>query len=214
MDRGGACELLNRCAMAGEAEDWEEFVDRYRHRLTAGIRRALHRAGTVVVREDQEDLLQNVYCRLLEQSGKSLRRCRGGGDQAVGAYLARIAESVTIDHLRALGAAKRGRHRLVNVRSDPWGDPLTRAVDPRPTPEERLLRRERWQVFLGRCRAVVGTQSPRRDLTVLHLALYEGLSSREISERLGGGLRPTSVDSLIFRLRRRLSRVGLPLPRR
>jgi DNA-directed RNA polymerase specialized sigma24 family protein len=49
---------------------------------------------------------------------------------------------------------------------------------------------------------------------VLHLALYEGLSSREISERLGGALRPTSVDSLIFRLRRRLSRFGLPLPRR
>jgi RNA polymerase sigma factor (sigma-70 family) len=200
--------------MAGEAEDWEEFVDRYRHRLTAGIRRALRRAGMVVVREDHEDLLQNVYCRLLEQSGRSLRRCRGGGEQAVGAYLARIAESVTIDHLRALGAAKRGRHRLVNVRSDAWGDPLTRAVDPRPTPEERLLRRERWQVFLGRCRAVVGTNSPRRDMTVLHLALFEGLSSREISERLGGGLRPTSVDSLIFRLRRRLSRVGLPLPRR
>jgi len=214
MDRGGACELLNRCAMAGEAEDWEEFVDRYRHRLTTGIRRALRRAGTVVVREDYEDLLQNVYCRLLEQSGRRLRRCRGGGEQAVGAYLARIAESVTIDHLRALGAAKRGRHRLVNIRPDALGDPLTRAVDPRPTPEERLLRRERWQVFLGRCRAVVGTQSPRRDLTVLHLALYEGLSSREISERLGGGLRPTSVDSLIFRLRRRLSRVGLPLPRR
>ncbi|MGB3561647.1 MAG: sigma-70 family RNA polymerase sigma factor [Thermoanaerobaculia bacterium] len=214
MNRGGAYELLNRCARAGEEEDWEEFVERYRHRLTAGIRRALRRAGTVVVREDQEDLLQNVYCRLLEQSGRSLRRCQGGCDQAVGAYLARIAESVTIDHLRALGAAKRGRHRLVNVRSDPWGDPLTRAVDPRPSPEERLLRRERWQIFLGRCRAVVGTQSPRRDLTVLHLALYEGLSSREISERLGGGLRPTSVDSLIFRLRRRLSRAGLPLPRR
>jgi len=200
--------------MAGEAEDWEEFVDRYRHRLTTGIRRALRRAGTVVVREDYEDLLQNVYCRLLEQSGRRLRRCRGGGEQAVGAYLARIAESVTIDHLRALGAAKRGRHRLVNIRPDAWGDPLTRAVDPLPTPEERMLRRERWQVFYGRCREVVGTNSPRRDLKVLHLALFEGLSSREISERLGGGLRPTSVDSLIFRLRRRLSRVGLPLPRR
>jgi DNA-directed RNA polymerase specialized sigma24 family protein len=191
-------ELLNRCALAGEAEDWEEFVERYRHRLTAGIRRALRRAGAMAAREEQEDLLQNVYCRLLEESGRTLRRCRGGGDRAVGAYLARIAESVTIDHLRAVGAAKRGRHRMVHFRSDPW----------------LLLRRERWQVFLGRCRAAVGTRSPRRDLTVLHLALFEGLSSREISERLGGGLRPTSVDSLIFRLRQRLSRAGVALPRR
>ncbi len=214
MNRGGAHELLNRCALAGEAEDWEEFVERYRHRLTAGIRRALRRAGAMAAREEQEDLLQNVYCRLLEESGRTLRRCRGGGDRAVGAYLARIAESVTIDHLRAVGAAKRGRHRMVHFRSDPWFDPLARAVDPHPTPEERLLRRERWQVFLGRCRAAVGTRSPRRDLTVLHLALFEGLSSREISERLGGGLRPTSVDSLIFRLRRRLSRAGVALPRR
>ncbi|TNF71652.1 MAG: sigma-70 family RNA polymerase sigma factor [Acidobacteria bacterium] len=214
MNRGGAYELLNRCATVGEAEDWEEFVDRYRHRLAAGIRRALRRAGAVVVHEDQEDLLQNVYCRLLEQRGRRLRRCRGDGDQAVGAYLAKIAESVTIDHLRALGAAKRGRNRLVDTRLDGWGDPLTRAVDPRPTPEERLLRQERWQVFLRRCRAVAGARSPGRDLKVLHLAIYEGLSSREISERLGGGLRPTSIDSLIFRLRRRMSRAGVRLPRR
>ena len=42
----------------------------------------------------------------------------------------RLAESVTIDHLRALGAAKRGRNRRVDTRLDGWGDPLTRAVDP------------------------------------------------------------------------------------
>ena len=54
MDRGGACELLNRCAMAGEAEDWEEFVERYRHRLTAGIRRRIDSPVLVVTSESRE----------------------------------------------------------------------------------------------------------------------------------------------------------------
>ena len=47
---------------------------------------------------------------------------------------------------------------------------------------------------------------------MLRLAWVLGHSSREIAERLGDGWTVSGVDSLLFRLRRRLRSVGAPLP--
>jgi len=61
---------------------------------------------------------------------------------------------------------------------------------------------------------LLGGRTPRRDLSVLFLAYCRGLSSREIARRLGGGLTAARVDSLIHRVRRRLARGGIEIPRR
>ena len=82
------------------------------------------------------------------------------------------------------------------------------------SPEERVLRRERQRIFLKRCRASLGPRSPERDLRVLYLAFLEGLSSREISRRMGRGTTPSCVDSLVHRVRKRLARGGLSIPHR
>ncbi len=206
--------LVNRCAVERDAELWREFVDRYGHRLAAGVRRALRRCGARVGREERQDLLQEVYLRLLDKQGHRLRRCQGRGDRAVGAYLSKIAESAVFDHLRAEAAAKRGRGCLVEGAGDGDEDPFEGAVGPGPSPEEMLLSRERRRLFLGHCRNALSARHTRRDLRVLFLAFFEGWTSREISQRLGGGLTPSSVDSLLHRLKRRLARVGLQVPRR
>jgi len=59
----------------------------------------------------------------------------------------------------------------------------------------------------------VGRRSVR-DLNVLYLAFFEGHSSREICRRLGGGLTPSCVDSMVHRLKHRLAAFGLQLPKR
>ncbi len=207
-------DLLSRCALDSDSELWREFVDRYGHRLTSGIRRALRRCGARVEREDRQDLLQEVYFRLLEKQGQRLRRCRAQGEQAVGAYLARIAESVVIDHLRAEAAAKRGRGKLVREVGEAEPELLERAVDRGPSPEDRMLLRERRRLFARHCRDAVGSRYARRDLKVLYLAFFEGWTSREISGRLGAGLTASSVDSMLHRVKRRLARAGLQIPRR
>jgi RNA polymerase sigma factor (sigma-70 family) len=167
-----------------------------------------------VGREDRQDLLQEVYFRLLEKQGQRLRRCRAQGQQAVGAYLSRIAESVVIDHLRAEAATKRGRGRVVSDAGDGELGPFERAPDRGPSPEERVLLREKRRLFARHCRDAVGPRHATRDLRVLYLAFFEGWTSGEISGRLGGGLTPSSVDSLLHRLKRRLARAGLQVPRR
>ena len=92
-------------------------------------------------------------------------------------------------------------------------DLTDRAVDRSPSPEEWVISRERRRFFLERCRDAVGRRSVR-DLNVLYLAFFEGHSSREICHRLGGGLTPSCVDSMVHRLKQRLADFDLQLPRR
>ena len=214
MEDRAANELLRRCASNREPEVWDEFIAKYGQRLASGVRRALRRSGLRQDPEDREDILQEVYCHLLEEEGRRLRDCRAREERAIGAYLAKVAESVTFDRLRARAAAKRGHGRVVTALSEWRLDRLLGLAAPGPTPEERILRRERKRIFLGRCRSVMSSRAPRRDLRIIGLALLGGWTSREIARELGGEVTPSTVDSVIHRLRRRLARCGLRIPRR
>lgn len=207
-------QLLRRCAGSSDEQAWCCFLDKFGPALTSGIRRALRRAAVRGDRWMREELLQDVYCRLLERDGQILRSCRCDEAPAVAAYLMRVAENVSFDRLRALGAAKRGRGRMVRLGD---GERLWRDagfVAEGRGPEGRLLARERRRRAFARCRPHVGGRTPRRDLKVLFLAYCHGLSSAEIARRLGGGLTASRVDSLMHRLRRRLARGGIRIPRR
>lgn len=214
MVANGPLELLERCASGAESDAWDELLCRFGLHLAGGVSRALRRAGLRMGRHEREDLLQEVYCRLLEDGGRRLRRCRGRVETSVGAYLSRVAETVTLDHLRARAAEKRGGGRLVSLEQPGrFGSP--RAIrDRAASPEERLLARETRSAFLSRCRRAAGPKTSRRDLKILYLAFFEGMSSRQVARILGGGLSPNSVDSVIYRVRRRLEKGGMRLPRR
>ena len=208
-----ACELVRSCALSPDAGVWEEFVRRFGGRIREGIRRAVRRAGFRFGSADFEDLLQNVYCKLLDRERRNLRHCRGREELEVSSYLRKIAETVTFDYLRAAAAAKRGRNRILRLPAhrhlelDQW------AVDPGISPEERLLRLERRRLFLSFCSASLGPRSRERDLRVLYLAFLEGLSSREISQRILGTT-PSCVDSLVYRVRKKMARGGVAIPHR
>ena len=214
MDRHEVADLVRLCANGRNPDVWNEFVERFQNRLHAGVRRALARCESNLGEQEREDLIQEVYCRLLDRRGRCLRLCRGREEASVGAYLGRVAENVVLDHLRSIGAVKRGRDRLLDIHPDSTFDPLGDAADTGATPEERLLARERQQTFLRRFRKVLGKSSPERDWQVFYMAVFEGWSSREISSRFSGELKPSTVDSLIHRLRRRLSDAGMKVPRR
>ncbi len=209
MESNGACELLQRCARRRDAAAWREFRSLYEERLIAGVRRGLRRTGLWNPPVELEDLVQDVYCKLLDNGGRYLLRCRGGAREAVSAYLGRIAETVAIDRVRAEIAAKRGRSRIVRLPAD-CGE--VDSIDPAKSPEQLLLERERSSVFVRRCQEVVGPRQARRDLRVLYLACIEGWCSRDIARALGQGLTASSIDSLVHRARKRLAAKGVGIP--
>lgn len=209
-----ARELIRRCASERDAQMWEEFQERFSRPLAMGVRRTLLRFDARVSDDEHQDLLQETYFRLLEGDGRRLKGCRAEVEVAISAYLGRVAENVVVDYLRGRSAAKRGGGLLVDLHRIAGEDLADRVADPRRSPEERLLLRERRTRFLARCGKLVGKRSPKRDLQVLYLALFEGWTSREICNRLGQGLKPGTVDSLIHRLKKKLSDLGIEIPRR
>lgn len=214
MSQGEIGELLRRCAAGGDEAAWREFFDQFGAALAAGVRRVARQAGLPGDPASREELLQDVYCRLLENKGRVLRECRGQTAPAVAAYLRRVAESAAVDRLRLLTAVKRGRHLQVRLRDADRVRWRASFIAETPGPEARLLARERRRRAFARCRKLVGGRTPGRDLSVLFLAYCRGLDSREIARRLGGGLTAARVDSLMHRMRRRLARGGIRIPRR
>lgn len=205
-----AADLLARCGRPGESAPWNEFLRRYGAVLAGTVRRVLANLGKALASDLQEDLVQEIYCHLLADGRRRLRRCRGTDDRAVKSFLCRVAENVVLDYLRRRGAEKRGRHLLV-VPGDPDDPtPVERAVDPRARAEHRLLVAEGRRLFLERAGAALAGPNRRRDLRVTYLALFEGWSSREIAAGLTGTT-PNNVDSIVHRTRRRLAAQGLDL---
>lgn len=205
-----AADLLARCGRRGAGASWDEFLHRYGAALAATVRRALGSAGRALAGELHEDLLQEIYCHLLADGRRRLKRCRGTDDRAVAGYLCRLAENVVVDHLRRGGAAKRGCSLLVAPRQGDDSSPVERAADPRADAEHRLLVAESRRLFLDRAAVALQGANRHRDLWVTYLALFEGWSSREIAARFAGTT-ANNVDSIVHRTRRKLARCGVDL---
>jgi RNA polymerase sigma factor (sigma-70 family) len=205
--------LLQRCAVDRDAVAWDELVRRHEPGLRRAIERSMRAVGEQPRREDVEERLQDVYCRLLERDARRLRRFRGDSEGEAVSYLARVARTVVLDAARERRAVKRG----AGAESEAGAAGAERVADRAAGPEERTLRRERRRIFLEHCRRALGGQRSahaERNARIVRLALLEGWTSREISRAVGGALREAGVDSLVHRVRRRLREQGLTVPLR
>ncbi len=185
---------------------WALLVERHGAGLRRRVRRTLAAAGARVRAEQVEEVVQEVYCRLLAAEGRRLRGCRAGNEQELAAYLGRVAERVALDHLRTVAAAKRGGGRLIELCPEEMAE---RAADPAASPEERLLAAERRREFLERCRALARPGRERRDARIAVLALFDGWTCCEIAAAAGGRLTAGSVASVVHRMRQRLAVEGI-----
>lgn len=203
------------CSSSSEPEAaWEDLIGRFGARIKARVGNVLRRCGVRPRCELVEEIVQEVYCRLLAGGSRRLRRCRATSECQVGAFLGRVAERVTLDHLRAARAQKRGGAsaelpaiEAAGQPGDGWGRRAElddRAVDPRANPEERVLSRERLRLFLERCGLLAGRRDQRRNAHILALAVA-GMSSREIARAFGGALSARSIDGLLLRVRQSIA---------
>lgn len=196
-------DLVDRCAEDRTSPAWEVLVERYGRCVEHGVHLALDRFGLSPEPALVEDLMQEAYCRLIEGRGRRLRTFRGTVPAELAAWLRRIAEHTALDHLRAAAADKRGGDRIVGestVDEDP--------EDPIACPQARIEHRERLRHFARRCRALTGGEENAR---ILKLVLVGGWTSRDVARASRGAVSRSRVDSLVYRLRRRLEEEGLEL---
>jgi DNA-directed RNA polymerase specialized sigma24 family protein len=200
---------------AAPVVDWGAVVRRHDARLRSRVRRVLIRSGLRPQTETVEEVVQEVYCRLIESGRHRLFQARTSTDPELLYYLGIVAERTTLDHVRVTTAQKRSA--VVPIRLL-FGRRSRRTMegipDPGPTPEQDAIHRERQRDLLERCRRIRGLGSGRRNAWVMRLAVLEGYTSHEIARAAGGRMTSHNIDMLIHRLRRRLSRDGFSLARR
>jgi RNA polymerase sigma factor (sigma-70 family) len=205
-------ELFRICT-TGSRDDraWEEFVLRFQPRLRAGVARVLRRLDQAATLDAVEDLVQDVYCRLLERGAGSFR---GDSEGEVLNYLHRVCESVVVDRLRGRATAKRGgRARFVEL-GESDGALVEVIADGGSSPEARCLNRELRGLFLDCCRGLMEGPWRERNLAIFELAVLDGWTSREIAQSFDCGLKTGSIDSVVHRQRRKLKQRGLEAPPR
>lgn len=195
---------------------WDTLVRRHGRRLKGVLRRALSRRRHPATEDLLDDLVQEVWCRVFERCRHRLVGLAAGAEgHLTFSYLAQMARNVAVDRVRAERAAKRGGGWLRHQPDDADDDPVAALPAPGPSPEQRLLGRERRRRFRQRCRPYVSRSRARRDLAIVERALLDGWSSRQILEALPDPLSQSSVDSLVHRVRRGLASEGVDIePRR
>ncbi len=171
---------------AGDQDAARELLLRYEAEVRLVVRRQLPRL--LRSRFDSLDFLQSVW-------GSFFRRVREGGAEFedarhLVAFLARAAKNKVIDEYRRAASQKQDKHREEPLWSD--GNSPRELAAGGDTPSEVAEAHE----ALGRLRELV--PEDRRNVVELKA---QGLSSREIGERLGVSER--TIQRVIEDLRRR-----------
>ena len=168
---------------AGDDRAFEELFHRYRRRITAYV------YGMVADHGRAEDIAQEVFVSALRRMRDTERPI------AFRPWIYEIAKNACIDAHR-----RRSRAEEVSLTSDEGqasGDHL-HLVSSIPAPHEAMEVKQR----LGHlCGAFGGLSEAHHEILVLRE--LEGLSYREIGERMG--LSRPAVESTLFRARRRLA---------
>jgi RNA polymerase sigma factor (sigma-70 family) len=154
---------------------------------------------------DQEDLVQDVFLRLVDNDCLLLKRFDGTTEASLFRYLSVIAGSVVINRYKYL---QRVRRRNTQSGLDDVDDTLLKRVGLSRDDlkmERSILVREIMQILEEILREEVPQAKTRdRDLLIFKLHLFEDLSLSEISRYCGINLSVPGVEKIIAKITRRL----------
>lgn len=201
-------ELLSRCANRPPDEvAWQEFVRRFHTTIRTHVHKTFHRkVREEIERKEQfpedvvEDLVQLVYCRLVENRSRALLQFQGEHANSIYQYLAMISVNVVRDHFREAKAQKRPKlsHSLEELLDSGGNDlPVQRPFE---TVDPVELQR---QIDLALKKSVTG-KNRDRDITIFKLHYFEGLSSEDIIKTLGLEISAIGVNSILSRIVRKM----------
>jgi RNA polymerase sigma-70 factor (ECF subfamily) len=199
-------DLIGRCAEA-DPEAWEDFVRRFHRRIVLYAIRARRATARAATADQCQDLVQDVYIRLVASDYRVLRMWRGYSEQSFLKYLTTIVHTVACDAVKR----RSSRKRAASLVSLDWGQsehgaPLHDVI-PAPeddSPEEILYARllgDRFNAVLD-----VAERGPKghRNRLIFTLYVVDGLTASEIAMLPDLRMSIANVESAIRRTRARL----------
>jgi len=182
----------------GDQSAFTQLFEKYRGRLAVLIHYKL--SPELRASMEVDDLLQETFLAAAEDIQRFDYRAPG----SFYAWLARIAGNVVADAARYQGRQKRHPEELVRFRSasNPGG--------PEPADSETPSRILAIKENMGRLRAKLD-ELPEEMQRVILLAKFEGLTTREVAERLGKSREATAL--LLHRALKRFRQAAGEEPR-
>lgn len=180
-------KLLRRC-LADEPGSWKDFVDRFSGLFVHVIRHTAHSRSVPLTPEDEDDLLAEIFLKLLENNAQVLRKFREKSSLAW--YLTVVSRRIAVHEITRRRKAEALGH--VNVRHATVHQ--VQAVGPTRTPQHRIDDEEEIRQMLE--------DLPPTDAEVVRQYHLEGRSYREISASLG--IPENSIGPTLSRARERL----------
>jgi len=212
-------ELIGKCTQRPvDQAAWSEFVRRYGGVIKASVLATYHRRAKQEIERKQqfpdnqvEDLVQQVYCRLIDDDNRALRQFSGTSENSLCSYLSMISVNVVRDHFREAKALKRPKitfslDQLIDEQRDaPILKDVTSRLDGRPVAvSAQSLTLDEIENAL---QVVLTGNNRERDLLIFKLRYYDGLTLEEIRDVLNLNLSTVSVGSVLNRTATKLRTV-------
>jgi DNA-directed RNA polymerase specialized sigma24 family protein len=207
-DETPAADLVRECGeRLTDRALWSKFQQRFQGLIFVYLMRTLrlHRiqddAGDVV-----PDLAQEVYVRLVQRDGQTLRSFRGTTEFSVMAFLARISSSVVQDYRRQLMSEKR-RANVVSIETAKAGEGAgLQSTDSPEFDSNALSSIISWIDIERIVEGDPDRKNARRNALIFKLHYIDGFEAREISQFPGFELTKSGVETILARLRKRIQK--------
>jgi len=185
-------ELIADCLDRGDAELWEELIQRSQPIFSRAAYRVASHWGVSSLQEI-DDIVQDTFLKLGSARQDALWRAHLENDAAATRYLSVMAANTARDHFRSRYAEKRGESHRVSDES------VLDAIMATPDPgfEHGILLSQVDSVLEG----------GERERTVFWLYYKQGFTAREIAGIPAFGLSTKGVESVIHRLTAAAKRV-------
>jgi len=168
--------------LANEPHDyrvWSEFIRRYQPYLAAVIKRECVKLVYKTGLTKLEDILQDVYLKLLKNNGEAFRTYKGQYENTIWRFLEVSAMRVVYNHRRHDNAIKRPRI-VGDIARERMGDLLDLFPDKNATDEVNRIMME---LAIEEClkRISKKLRHPERDIRIFMLYLFYGMSAESIA---------------------------------
>jgi DNA-directed RNA polymerase specialized sigma24 family protein len=201
-----AADLVRECGeRLTDRELWKEFQKRFQGLIFLYLMRSLRidriqdDAADIV-----PDLAQEVYLRLVQPDGRTLRSFRGTTEFSVMAFLAKISSSVVHDHYRAETTGKR-RGQVIPIDSAEAAEGhAKKSPDSPPTDSSLLSSVASWIDVERIVQGDPDRKNARRNALIFKLHYIDGFQAGEIAGFPGFELTKAGVEAILSRLRKRI----------
>jgi DNA-directed RNA polymerase specialized sigma24 family protein len=201
-----AADLVRECGeRLTDRELWREFQNRFQGLIFLYLMRSLRidriqdDAADIV-----PDLAQEVYLRLVQPDGRTLRSFRGTTEFSVMAFLAKISSSVVHDYYRAETSGKR-RGQVIPIDSAEAAEIHGKKPADSPQTDSSLLSSVASWIDVERIvQGEPDRRNARRNALIFKLHYIDGFQAGEIAGFPGFELTKAGVEAILTRLRKRI----------